>query len=77
VWAPNGRRLAVTTATGAELMNFDGGKRRRITVAPNSFGDSRGLAWSPDGKWLAIVDGSDHPHLWVVRANGNGRRRLL
>jgi Tol biopolymer transport system component len=76
VWAPNGRRLAVATATGAFLMNFDGGERKRITVAPRSAGASLGISWSPDGKWLAVVDGSDHPHLWVVRTNGTGLRRI-
>ena len=77
VWAPNGRRLAVATATGAYLMNFDGSKRRRITVAPRSSGASRAVSWSPDGTWLAVVDGSDHPHLWIVRANRTGLRRLV
>jgi hypothetical protein len=38
----------------------------------------RRVAWSPDGKWLAIVDGSvPRSHLWVVRANGYGLKRLL
>ena len=77
MWAPGGRRFAVATATGAYLMNFDGSDRKRITVAPDSAGGSRGVAWSPDGKWLAIVDGSEHPHLWTVRANGTGLKRLL
>jgi WD40 repeat protein len=76
VWAPSGRRFAVATATGASLMNFDGSHRRQITVSRRSDSTSRGVAWSPDGKWLAIVDGSNHPHLWIVRTNGTGLRRL-
>jgi len=74
VWAPNGRRLAVTTATGAYLMNFDGSGRKRIMVAP---GGGSQVAWSPDGRSLAIVDGSEHSHLWVVRADGTGLTRLV
>jgi Tol biopolymer transport system component len=77
VWAPSGRRLAVATATGAHLMNFDGSDRKRITVNPHSAGASPGIAWSPDGKWLAVADGSAHPHLWVVRADGTGLKRLV
>jgi len=78
VWAPSGRRLAVATGTGAYLMNFDGSNRKRITVAPRALATSTGVAWSADGKWLAIVDGSDpRSHLWVVRANGAGLRRLV
>jgi Tol biopolymer transport system component len=77
VWSPNGRRLAVATATGAYLINFDGSGRKRVTVTPHSFGGSRSIAWSPDGSRLAIVDGSEHPHLWVVRADGTGLERLV
>ena len=58
-------------------MNFDGSDRKQITVAPRSAGASRGVAWSPDGSSLAIVDGSEHPHLWVVRTDGTGLKRLL
>jgi len=58
-------------------MDVDGRKRKRIIVAPGSLGASRAVAWSPDGRWLAIVDGSDHQHLWVVRTDGTGLRRLV
>jgi len=81
VWAPSGRRLAFATGKGAYLMNFDGSSRKRITVAPHlrpARPAETGVAWSPDGKWLAIIDGSSpRSHLWVVRANGYGLRRLL
>jgi Tol biopolymer transport system component len=78
VWAPGGRRFAVATGTGAYVMNFDGSDRKQISVAPHSLAISTGLAWSPDGKWLAVVDGSDpRSHLWVVRADGTGLRRVL
>jgi Tol biopolymer transport system component len=59
-------------------MNFDGSNRKQITVAPHALATSTGVAWSADGKWLAIVDGSDpRSHLWVVRANGTGLERLV
>jgi Tol biopolymer transport system component len=77
VWAPSGRQPAVATATGAYLVDFDGSNRKRITVVPGSAGTSTGIAWSPDGKWLAVVGSSGHLHLWVVRADGTGRKRLL
>src|SRR5262245_53904918 len=78
VWAPSGRRLAFATGKGAYLLNFDGSYRKRITVAPSASARSTGVAWSPDGKSLAIIDGSlPRSHLWVVRANGYGPKRLL
>src|SRR5262249_32295093 len=73
VWAPGGRRLGLVTGTGAYLVDFDGSNRKQLTVAPRSLATSTGFAWSPDGKWVAIVDGSDpRSHLWVVRTNGTG-----
>ena len=77
-----GRRAAADwrsrLARAPTLLNFDGSYRKRITVAPRARARSTGVAWSPDGKWLAIIDGSlPRSHLWVVRANGYGLKRLL
>jgi Tol biopolymer transport system component len=36
-------------------------------------------AWSPDGRTIAWLraDGSDYPGVWVMNADGSGRRRLV
>jgi Tol biopolymer transport system component len=87
VWAPSGRRFALETDSGAYLMNFDGSYRKQITVAPATENEETRIAWSPDGRWLAIVNGGFvfrhdsptgyHYHLWIVRADGTELRRLL
>jgi Tol biopolymer transport system component len=77
VWAPGGRRFATTTATGVYLMNADGSGRRRITILPGSHTGFTAVAWSKDGRTLAVVGGEGVSHLWVVKADGTGLRRLV
>jgi Tol biopolymer transport system component len=76
-WAPGGRRLAVPTATGVALMNADGSGRRQIMILQGSHSLFRTVAWSADGRSLAVVGGESRGHLWVVGANGNGLKKLL
>jgi hypothetical protein len=75
VWAPNGRRFAVPTATGVSLMNFDGTGRKLITILPGSHTLFRSVAWSGDGTRLAAVSGGSH--LYVIRADGGGLKKLV
>jgi Tol biopolymer transport system component len=37
---------------------------------------SGGLAWSPDGRWLAYGDGGENSSLWLVRIKDGSRARL-
>lgn len=83
VWAPSGKRLAVGTGDGIFVMNSDGSGRRRITIVPHAATVIGVPAWSPDGRWLTIIDGGcvlrgDRPQqVWIVRANGTGLKRLF
>src|SRR5579883_141250 len=54
--SPDGSRLAVSTGWQLELYAADTGKkeRRTINVGPEHMSQRRALAWSPDGKSLAL-----------------------
>ena len=70
VWSPDGRYVAFyrRSARGIEIFRVPalGGPERKLGVSELSWPASGyylganpfGLAWSPDGKWLAIVDRS-------------------
>jgi WD40-like Beta Propeller Repeat len=84
-WAPDGRRLAFSVTTinmtsgynGVHVIDTVTGKDRRI--GPR---DGFDLDWSPDGSRLAYVEwaisGFGRPHglIYVMRADGSGRRLL-
>ncbi len=62
-WSPDGRSIAFLRATGPDrtgvfLTPVIGGAERKIAEV-NYFRMDPELAWSPDGKWLATIDGSD------------------
>jgi Tol biopolymer transport system component len=60
------------------LMNADGSGRKRITILPGSHTGFSSVAWSKDGRTLAVVGGGERvSHLWVVKADGTGLRRLV
>ncbi len=56
-WSPDGQRIAFTRTRGTDcgivLVSALGGAER--TVAPCGDRDYRRLAWSPDGRWLALA----------------------
>jgi TolB protein len=56
-------------------MNMDGSDVRQITHPPTHTVDDQ-PDWSPDGKRLTFFSCQAQCHLWVVNADGTGRRRL-
>ena len=69
--APDGREVAYTLRFGA--IPFEVVIQNLSTGQIRSLGAGFGVRWSPDGKWLAFVDGVE---LVVARADGSERKAL-
>ena len=76
-WSPDGSRLAfeirgVSPDLNADIgtVDVETGKRRTLTHDP---GDEFAPAWSPDGREIAYVAGTD---IWLMEADGRRQRRL-
>jgi Tol biopolymer transport system component len=72
-WSPDGTRLAVVThwagRNGIELLQPNGDALGMLT---SETGDAY-PSWSPDGRTVAFTDG---PEVFLVNADGTGRRQL-
>ncbi|HEX5973151.1 MAG TPA: DPP IV N-terminal domain-containing protein [Gemmatimonadaceae bacterium] len=82
-WSPDGTQLAFERG-GRELHVLDvaSGADRKLATAWLSippFVDTREVAWSPDGKWLAYVTGAgarQFANVFVVPASGGESRQV-
>jgi len=82
VASPDGRWLAYSGGSSPYnkdlfVVSSSGGRPRRITHTTGRFEDDHGLAWSPDGKFLAFerqVD--DYNSIFVARIDGSRVKRL-
>lgn len=61
-FSPDGSRLA--TAGGGPVEVFDVPSGDPVGTLPQSSGDGDGLAWSPDGRWLAGPGPRGAPAVW-------------
>ena len=86
-WSPDGRLLAFirsTSETTDDLLVIParGGDERRLTVmsVPDPRRRSRrNIAWTPDGKWIALgaQPAHDESHgIWLIAVDRQERRRL-
>jgi Tol biopolymer transport system component len=87
-WSPDGRRIAFLRRRDAEgrwaiyLIPALGGDERRLSeidLTPFRSAPGTPLAWTPDGKWLAVAGrfGSDAPsEVWLIAPDTGERRRL-
>lgn len=87
-WSPDGRRIALLRmpidgqpADLAVMPSLGGTVRRIAALSPlGPTLDHRGtnhLAWTPDGKWLAVGAVIDEQSgIWLVEVDGPRRRRL-
>lgn len=66
VFSPDGRELATTTSQGASVWNLASGTPVAIRIPKASLGSPgpAAVAFSPDGKWLAIVAAAQDLYLW-------------
>ncbi len=73
VWSPDGKRLAYV-ANGGEIRVWTAADGAEKAVHKAPMGRNAGLAWSPDGEWLAtLLPGvKNFQNLWLIRANGGG-----
>ncbi len=67
-WAPDGRRLAYSTATSVWVSDLNGNDRPVAGV-----GTPRAISWSKPLDLLAIIDGGV---VWTMRPDGSARKRL-
>ena len=74
-WSPDGRRLAFRARGRIFTMNADGSRRRPITGSGRRYGNP---AWSPNGRYIAVIGANEDEHgLFIMRPNGGGLRKVL
>ncbi len=82
-FSPDGKRLAfVRDGTALVVAELDGEKERVVARAQlwsPPFTAARGVAWSPDGKWLAFfaTDGRMFTNVYVVPSDGSADARAV
>jgi Tol biopolymer transport system component len=81
-WSPDGLRLAFLHVEGSrvdiKMMNADGSNLQAVIQTHPGICDDNylGLAWSPDGREFAYVDGRRYLWIFVVNIDGKGRHRV-
>jgi Tol biopolymer transport system component len=77
-WAPDSAVLIYTSSTGT-LWRADLASEQRTTLSPQQRGSAQTPAWSPDGRWVALVQ-QETPTaaaaLWLMRPDGSDRQPL-
>jgi eukaryotic-like serine/threonine-protein kinase len=81
VWAPSGRTLLVTqqhSGTGQDLAALSLDQPKQIVQLSADPGDEWPAAFSPDGRWLAIVSNrTGREEVYIVRYDDSGRQPRL
>lgn len=84
--SPDGARLVYQFRSEEGTLDIwaadrDGGNRRPLTIHP---AHDYLPSWSPDGKWITFTswrvepgDNDAAPHLYIMRSDGSGQRRIL
>jgi TolB protein len=71
-WSPDGHRVAFDRKGDVWTMNAKGAGTRALVRVPSA---TAGIAWSPDGKWIAYGTG-DRGDIRLIRPDGTGARPL-
>jgi len=80
-WSPDSRSIAYSAFTPGKSLNgdvyvtrLDGSASVRLTDDPQADG---GVAWSPDGAWIAYHHQVDSNHqIFIMRSDGGQKRQL-
>ncbi len=73
-WAPNGKRIVYDKT---QIFIADTSRADVMQLTDNGAVDNRHPAWSPDGEWIAWSPLDENGfELWVMRADGTGKRKL-
>jgi Tol biopolymer transport system component len=79
-WSPDGEQICYTVYPGgAEQLarvNVDGTGNHRLTGRFLATGPNSEAAWSPDGKRIAFVSGTNDENIFIMNADGSRRTRL-
>jgi tricorn protease len=83
-WSPDGRRIAfVRGARSLEVLDVAAGTEKQIvkdvSLSRPPFVDERGVAWSPDGRWLAYATSEgakQFTNVFIVPADGGTPRQV-
>ncbi len=74
-WSPNGKRIVYNFRD--QLWTADTNRTDSTQLTDNDFTNNRYPAWSPNGQWIAWSPLDENGfELWVMRADGSGKRRL-
>ncbi len=69
--SPDARTIAYIDDDDVYLMNADGSGRRRLARMPPAWFPQ--LAWSPDGRKIAVLD----REVWLMNTDGSGLRAII
>ncbi|NJD11811.1 MAG: hypothetical protein FIB01_15685 [Gemmatimonadetes bacterium] len=84
--SPNGRHIAFAVADTIFGATVGDSSRRRLAVHPTGYEWLHSLVWSPDGKWIAYVNGNSAwrysgnvstSSVWVVKADGGMPQKVV
>lgn len=68
-WSPDGARLAFVVRDTIFVSSTADTASRRVAVHTADYSELHSLVWSPDGKWIAYVNGNGR---WLYSANVAG-----
>jgi Tol biopolymer transport system component len=78
-WSPNGQAIAYHAFGYIDVVNADGSNHRRLWSDAALDHGACCAAWSPGGRKIAFVfaRAGQQGQLWMMNADGSGKRRLL